>query len=213
MSEGYPLFHAETAHAWHHRTSPELAKCARSGALVLLPVYTFTRHKPEWPLDAEEWMGGRVLRQALDTDEAEAGPEDSRFLVLPPLRHCPAQDAGQAFALDLITGSRLLEDLLRSVSQSGFKRVVLLHAHPLLADWLDCVLRDVRLETGLDLYRIGLDGLGLDFLDIATLTQLTACLAEGDEEVNPLVKSAGTHLLSLLHQIERHRFPQFWGDA
>lgn len=202
MSEGFPLYHAETRQAWHHRTSPELADCARKGAIGLLPVYTFSRHDPDWPLDAEEWIGGQVMKKALTSDSSQS---NSRFLVLPPLRHCPAQAAGQCFALDLTSGSRLLEDLLGSVSLSGFSRVVVLHVHPLLADWLDCVLRDVRLSTDLDLYRIGLDGTGLDLRDTSTRSQLDCCFTQGG--VNQLIETAGTRLHSLLGQIERHRFP------
>ncbi len=211
MPEGFPLYHAETAHAWHRRTSPELGACARAGAMVLLPVYTFCRHDPEWPLDAEEWIGGQVLRQALEIGSAETGRGHARFLVLPPLRHCPAQAQDQVFALDLITGSRLLENLLHAVSESGFKRIVLLHVHPHLADWLDCVLRDVRLETGLDLYRIGMDGLGLDLTDAALRAQVS-CVVDAEETCSP-IQIAGGRLDALLGQIERHRFPNHGEDA
>lgn len=206
MSDGYPLYHAETADAWHHRTSPELSDCARQGSIGLLPVYTFRRHEPDWPLDAEEWIGGQVLKQALASSHSQIAPP---FLVLPPLRHCPAQEVGQCFTVDLATGSRLLEEVLRSVSLSGFTRVVLLHVHPLLADWLDCVLRDVRLQTGLDLYRIGMDGIGVDVRDAFARRQLACCF--GDGEYTSLVETAGTRLHALLGQIERHRFPNLGG--
>jgi hypothetical protein len=210
MSEGFPLYHAETQHAWHHRTSPELADCARQGAIGVLPVYTFSRHEPDWPLDTEEWIGGQVLKESLTITDAHDGSFCSTFLVLPPLRHCPAQEVGQCFTVDLNTGGRLLEDLLRSVSHSGFNRVIVIHVNPQIADWLDCVLRDVRLSTGLDLYRIGLDGMGLDVRDASVRSRLDSCCRDGD--LNPLIETAGTRLHSLLRQIERHRFPKLGGS-
>ncbi|MGA0333610.1 MAG: hypothetical protein ACO3NW_06610, partial [Kiritimatiellia bacterium] len=145
----FPLYAGESLNAWHRRTSPEFPGLAQQGFLPLLPVTCFRRWTEAGPLDAEERILGSLLRNA-------------EALILPPLRHCPRQDPEQAFTVPVSVGWDLLTDLLRSVQAGGFRKCVLLHAHPLLADWLDCGLRDLRIETGMGLYRISLEGLGCD---------------------------------------------------
>ena len=153
---GYPLFCAEPSSAWHLYPQQSIAAWTQQNALPILPVYSLTERTPESPLDLEEQLAGPLLKAAL-----QQLPGSYRFPVLPPLRHLPAQWPGQCFTLPAQEAWRVVEDLIASVAQSGFKRLLILHAHPLLADWLDCVLRDARIATGLSLYRISLEAAGL----------------------------------------------------
>lgn len=152
----YPLFCAEPPSAWHLYCQQDIAAWAQQNALPILPVYALTEHNPQSPIDLEEQQSAPILKDAL-----EQLPECYRFPVLPPLRHLPAQWPGQCFTLPAQEAWKILEDLIASVAQSGFKRLLILHAHPLLADWLDCVLRDARIATGLSLYRINLEAAGV----------------------------------------------------
>lgn len=126
-----------------------MAELAKQNALPILPVYTLAARGPDIPLDAEERRAAPVLAQALALVSGLA-----QFPVLPPLRHVPAQAPEQVFTLPALEAWKVLEDLISSVAQSGFKRMLVVHANPLLADWLDCGLRDAYLATGLRLYRI-----------------------------------------------------------
>jgi len=145
----YPLFPAQPDTAWHRFRQSELADLAECNALPILPVYTLAARSPDTPFDAEERQASPILNEALNLLS-----EAKHFPVLPPLRHVPPQEPEQVFTLPALEAWKLLEDLIASVAQSGFKRMLVVHANPLLADWLDCGLRDARIATGLDLYRI-----------------------------------------------------------
>lgn len=157
----YPLFPFQPPGAWHRLRQQDIAELAQRNALPILPVYTLVERGPDTPLDAEEQQAAALLHDALrPLDPEEACP------VLPPLRHVPAQEKGQAFTLSAEAAWTLLGDLIESVAHSGFQRLLVFHANPLLADWLDCGLRDARIATGLRLYRIQCPA------DAGTLTRL-----------------------------------------
>lgn len=148
----YPLFPFQPAGAWHRYRQQDLAELARQNALPILPVYTPVEHSPDLPPDREEQEFAPCLKQAVS-----ATPPDMHFPVLPPLRHLPAQEPGQLFTLPATEAWRILDELVASVAASGFRRMLVFHANPLLSNWLDCGLRDARIATGLTLYRICLE--------------------------------------------------------
>jgi len=220
-SNTHDLFHGETGHAWHRRVSADFPALAGDGAFAVLPVYSFRRLRSDGPLDAEECLGGRILAEAL-----QLRPPAPPFLVLPPLRHTPRLDPAQAFTLGLDSCSGLLEEIVRSVVRSGISRVIFLHLHPPLADWIDASARDLRVETGAAFYRIdltvaGLD-LGSDAVDVAAVCNRHATtIGHGHQQeaagkmpeprgagVSPAVLSllsqVATRLDSLFDQIVRH---------
>lgn len=145
----YPLFPHQPCRVWHRHRQQDIAELAAQNALPILPVYTLIERGPDIPLDAEEQHAGAMLCGALAMLDRER-----HFPVLPPLRHLPAQEPGQVFTLSAEAAWSLLEELLSSVAQSGFRRLLVFHANPLLSDGLDCGLRDARIATGLTLYRI-----------------------------------------------------------
>lgn len=144
-----PLFPHQPSRAWHRHHQQDLAELAKQNALPILPVYTLIERGPDIPLDAEEQHAGAMLREALATLDPEM-----HCPVLPPLRNVPAQEPGQVFTLSAEAAWSLLEDLLGSVAESGFRRLLVFHANPRLSDWLDCGLRDARIATGMSLYRM-----------------------------------------------------------
>jgi len=147
----HPLFPAQPLSVWHRYRQQDLATLARKNALPVLPVYTLIERGPDTPPDAEEQQAAPVLRDAL-----ARLPDDMLFPVLPPLRHLPAQEPGQLFTLPASDAWRILEELIGSVARTGFTRLLILHPNPLLADGLDCGLRDARIATGLTLYRLAM---------------------------------------------------------
>jgi creatinine amidohydrolase len=145
----FPLFPHQPSRVWHRYRQQDIAELAKQNALPILPVYTLIEQGPDIPLDAEDQHAGAMLCGALAMLNRER-----YFPVLPPLRHVPAQKPGQVFTLTAEAAWSLLEELLRSVAESGFRRLLVFHANPLLSDWLDCGLRDARIATGLTLYRM-----------------------------------------------------------
>lgn len=188
-----PLFHGQPASAWHVQTHPDLHALAKTGATPILLVSSLCRWQESWPLDAEEILLGHLLAE-------------TPFPVLPPFRHCPRQDPRQTFTVSSSIGWNALEDVLRSVHANGFKKCVILHGHPLLADWLDCGLRDLRIETGMGLYRMSLESLGLSLEEPGQRSDLDLLISQTNPSL-PLLDEAREKLSQLLAKVAEHPPP------
>jgi creatinine amidohydrolase len=131
------------------------------------------------------------------------------MLTLPPLRFVFGADPGSAFALDAPAAHAQLAEVVGSIAASGFERIVLFNASPWNEEVCAAASRDLRLRLGVQIFRINLSALGLDFhpvrsrdrLAVQTLvTALTGRMPEaaasgpgqapsagwGDERVTPL---------------------------
>jgi len=162
---------------WHHQRAADFPALAQAGYLPLLPVYGLVRRSGGLPLHWEEQQAEAFLTQALT-----GLPAAEKLLRLPPFRHVPAQQRGACFCVPLTLGWQWIAEVIQGVAASGFRHVLVVHANPLLADWLDTVLRDARVATGIQPLRLGLDGVGLQ-LDASPLPPvaplqalLTACV-------------------------------------
>jgi hypothetical protein len=183
------LYHGQNASAWHLHTSDDIRLRAEAGAIPILPVASFCRRGDDEPLDAEESLLGTLLLNLQGKD----------YLILPPLRYCPLQDPRQLFTTSSVTAWSLLSETLHSIHTSGFQKCILFHGHPLLADWLDCGLRDHRLKTGMGLYRMSLESTGVDIEDASTRASFT--------NEHPLYETAFRTLSHLLEQIAKQPLP------
>ena len=146
--------------AWAHLATTDFAAAAaRPGALAVLPVHGLSDHGMGLPIDAEEAVLSSLLTHACAEAAAIAAP-----CVLPPLRFGPfASPASSWFGLPPEAAHELILDLARSVRAAGFAKLLLLSGSPWHREWLDAAGRDIRVETGLVVYRVHLASLGLDF--------------------------------------------------
>ena len=164
--------HPETSWA-HLATTDFTARATHPGALAVLPVHGYADHGMGLSLDAEEAVASRVLTEACEKAALTCAP-----CVLPPLRFGPAPyPTCTWFGLPLDTAHAVVREITKGVRFAGFARLLLLSSSPWHKEWLDAVAVDIRVETGLTVYRIHLGSLGLDFHPAAPLPQRLALQA------------------------------------
>lgn len=151
-------FHPETS--WAHLATTDFpASAARPGALAVLPVHGFGDHGLGLGIDVEEVLASQVLTEACAEAVATCAP-----CVLPPLRFGPAPyPASSWFGVTTESGRDAIKEIARGVRFAGFSRLLIVSTNPWHREWLDGVAVDVRIETGLTVYRIHLGSLGLEF--------------------------------------------------
>jgi creatinine amidohydrolase len=158
--------HPETS--WAHLATTDFAACAAlPGALAVLPVHGYADHGMGLSLDAEEALASRLLTEACAQSSAHCAP-----CVLPPLRFGPAPSpACTWFGLPLDNAHAVVRELARGVRFAGFSKLLLFSSSPWHKEWLDAVAVDIRVETGLTVYRVHLGSLGFDFHPAAPAAQ------------------------------------------
>lgn len=206
-AETPPLCVADDATFWPWLRWPELAHWPnRAETIVILPLVGLADWGLGHPLDVEEIVLMPVLRAAL-----QQRPADLPVLVVPPVRFVLGPDPGSAFAVDPSVAHALIAEIVGSIAASGFRRVVLLNASPWNEEFIAAAARDLRIAHGLQMFRISLSGLGLDFHPVRSqdrrklqtlITALTGRAPEplpasetaprewGDESVRPLTAPA-----------------------
>lgn len=154
-----PLCLADDATFWAWRRWPEFARWPdQASTLVVVPLAGLADWGLGHPLDAEE----TVLLSVLQAASAAREPGQS-LLVTPPLRFVVGSEATATFAVDVPTAHALIEEVVRSVVASGFRRIVLFNASPWNEEVVSAAARDLRIALGVQMFTLQLSGLGLDF--------------------------------------------------
>lgn len=156
-----------------------LSETPERAGVVVVPIAGFADHGPDLPLDVEEHVLMRVVK------EASRQRGDTRMLVVPPLRFVTGPAAGCAFAVEPPVAHAFIDEVCASLVASGFCRVVLCNASPWNGELCDAAARDIRIERGLQMFCVNLSALGIGFA------------AGGDAEF----AMAGRRLASLLAEI------------
>jgi len=192
----FPLCIADDATFWPWKSWPQFAAWPqRETAVVVIPLAGLADWGHGWPLDAEEGLLLRLLREA-----AQGLAPAPWLLCLPPLRFVLGPEERCAFPIDQPTAHAFVAEVVRSVAAAGFRRVVLYNSSPYNEELCAAAARDLRLELGLDLFCLHLSALGLDFDpargsdqtslraavggDAATIATIAARIARGLKEVN-----------------------------
>jgi len=145
--------------AWAHHRWPYFSEPREAaGNLAILPLYGFQDWAPDFPLDIEELVGSRLLSEAMESLKSAMS-----VLTLPPIRFLFRGSEKQFFGSDPETIHLLLEEVLQSISKSGFRKVVLFNTNPWNEAFIDVVARDARIAFQLQMFCINLSGLGLNF--------------------------------------------------
>ena len=153
-----PLCIADDATFWPWRRWPEFSRWPDpEKTVVVVPLAGTADWGLGHPLDAEETALMSILRAA-----SRSRPASLPLLVTPPLRFVLGPDAGCAFAVDAPLAHSFLSDVLGSIADSGFKKIVLYNSSPWNEELIAAAARDNRIALGLQIFRISLSGLGLD---------------------------------------------------
>ncbi len=141
-------------------------------AVAVLPIYGFSDHGLGLPLDAEESLGGSVLKRAvLQTRRA------AHVRVLPPLRFCLTPYPSGVFGVDYDTAHALVSEISHGVRAAGYQKLAFYVTSPWNVEFIDTVSRDVRAGEGLQTFVVNFNRLGLSFHPAAAERALTQSAA------------------------------------
>src|SRR5579864_8296300 len=144
---------------WGYYTGPEIAELAQDpNATAVLNVGAVEQHGPHLPTITDTLNGMHLLGAAL-----ARLPEDAVVLALPPTNLGKSEehrDFAGTLSLRGETLRMLMLDIARSVARSGFRKLVLLGSHGGNVGAIDDYFRDLRIETGMRIFKIHSGGLG-----------------------------------------------------
>jgi creatinine amidohydrolase len=154
-----PLCIADPDTFWPWRRWPEFSRWqSLHDTTIIVPVAGMADWGLGHALDAEETVLMSVLREA--TQSASPTPQ---VLVTPPLRFVLGPAAGTAFTVTPPVAHNFLAEVTASIVASGFRRLVFYNSSPWNEELTAAAARDLRIAHGVQIYRISLSGLGLDF--------------------------------------------------
>jgi hypothetical protein len=166
------------------RTTDFEALQPRDRYLIIVPVVGMADWGFGRPLDLEENLTAAVLNHALDQ---LSGKID--LLISPPIRFVAAPYVHGFFGLDVESAALALNELAEAIQASGFRRLLFLNTSPWNEEIVDTTARDVRIETGMEVFCINFAGIGLDLhperSQNRTEIQLAAAFVYGEDPVEP----------------------------
>jgi len=189
-----PLCLADEATFWPWLTWTDFAKLTpevRAGTTVIVPIAGMADWGLGHALDAEELLVTSLIKGAVEQRPANFHP-----LVLPPLRFVLGPDPGCAFAVDPPTGHAFLREVATFINAAGFRRLVLINASPWNEELCAAAARDLRIEFGLQIFRMNLSMLELDLHPVRSKTRrrvqtlVTALAGRAPDAVSPEANSA-----------------------
>ncbi len=182
----------------------------KESAFVILPIVGYTDWGLGLPLDVEEVIAMEVLSQA-----SKNGHQSARHLVLPPLRFTMAPTQNSFFGLSPELAHDAVREIVLSIKESGFRKVVLYNSSPWNEDLVDAAGRDLRIELGMQMFSINLSGLNLDLLPERSKTrhlcQKLGCFLL-DREPSEIVEN-NKGLLGFIAAIDNDDFDRLKADA
>lgn len=132
-------------------TSKQIKEMPKEDALLVLPIGAIEQHGPHLPIYTDTLIGEGLLQLAF------AHLENENIWLLPPVPYGKSNEhiglAG-TMTLSAATLQAVVMDIAKSVSESGFKKIVLFNSHGGNHDLLNMMAREIRIETGLLVFRL-----------------------------------------------------------
>lgn len=152
----------------------EAAQLPKDTTLLVLPVGAIEQHGPHMPVFTDTLIAETFLTAAF-----EQLPDDANIWLLPAIPYGKSTEhLGHAgtISLSATTLMAVVLDIAKSIRASGFRKLVIVNSHGGNADLLNMMAREIRIETGLAVFRLDPGGLG-----------------GADEWITPLEKQYGIH--------------------
>ncbi|MBB3111623.1 creatinine amidohydrolase [Paenibacillus phyllosphaerae] len=133
-------------------TTQEIAAMNKDDVLIVLPVGAIEQHGPHMPVYTDTLIGESFMAAAFD-----CLPEDAPIWLLPSIGYGKSTEhAGHpgTITLSAKTLMAVLEDIAVSLARSGFRKLLLFNTHGGNADLLGMMAREIRIATGLAVYRL-----------------------------------------------------------
>ncbi|MCR8633333.1 creatininase family protein [Paenibacillus radicis (ex Xue et al. 2023)] len=149
--------------AWDQRFYPRLSKLeverlSKDDALLVLPIGAVEQHGPHMPVFTDTLISETVLTEAF-----EQLPDDANIWLLPAIPYGKSTEhLGHpgTISLSATTLMAVLMDIAKSLRMSRFEKLVLVNTHGGNTDLLNMMAREIRVETGMAVFRLDPGGLG-----------------------------------------------------
>lgn len=140
-------------------TSPEVEAIPKRDALVVQPIASVEQHGPHLPCYTDSLVAEEVTRRALALVS-----DDANVWVLPVIAYGKSNEHlgfPGTISMSAATLLAVCRDVGRSVARSGFRKLAFVNGHGGQPHLLEMVARDIREETGLQVfplfpYRLGI---------------------------------------------------------
>ncbi len=146
-------------HRLDHLTTEDVAAIPKARALVVQPIGAVEQHGPHLPCATDA-----IVAEALAGRAAALVPHGEEVWLLPPLHYGKSNEhLGRAGTISMSAATLIAVclDVGRSVAASGFRKLVFVNGHGGQPGLLEMVARDIRAETGLQVFPLGVGRLGL----------------------------------------------------
>jgi creatinine amidohydrolase/Fe(II)-dependent formamide hydrolase-like protein len=168
---------------WGYYTGPEIAALGKSdpNATAVLSVGAVEQHGPHLPVITDSLVGPEILGAAL-----ARLPEDAIVLGLPPTVYGKSVEHQEWPGTITYSGDTLravMMDIAKSVARSGFSKLVLLGSHGGNNGIIDDYFRDLRMATGLRVFKIHLGSIG-NVPGLTTPEEAAVSMHGGDSETS-----------------------------
>ncbi|WP_046174207.1 creatininase family protein [Domibacillus indicus] len=173
--------------AWREFFLPRLAttdiqKLEKEKGAVILPIGAVEQHGPHLPVYTDTLIAEGLLTHSFDYMK----PEDNVWL-LPPLPYGKSNEhSGKpgVITLSANTLQQVVLDIGRSVKESGFRRLILFNTHGGNLDLLNMMAREIRIETGLMVFRMNAMDFKEELGDLYSKEELQYGIHGGDVETS-----------------------------
>jgi len=182
---------------WGYYTWQEIDQIGKSdpNATAVLSVGAVEQHGPHLPVITDSLVGPEILGAAL-----ARLPEDAMVLGLPPTVYGKSVEHEEWPGTITYSGDTLravMMDIAKSVARAGFGKLVLLGSHGGNNGIIDDYFRDLKIATGLRVFKIHLGGIG-GVPGLTSPEEAAIAMHGGDSET-----SAVRHLAPELVQMEK----------
>lgn len=135
-----------------HLTTTDVEAIDKSDAVVVQPIGAVEQHGPHLPLITDA-----LHAEVITVTAVESLPDDCNIWVLPTLHYGKSTEhLGRCgtIAMSASTLMAVCMDLGKSLAASGFRKLVFVNGHGGQPGLLDVVARDIRYETGLEVFPV-----------------------------------------------------------
>lgn len=133
-----------------HLSTAQAAAIDASDAVLVQPIGAVEQHGPHLPLITDALTAERISALAV-----ESLPDDANVWILPTIHYGKSTEHLGRAGTVAMSASTLMStclDLGRSLAASGFRKLVFVNGHGGQPSLLDVVARDIRHETGLEVF-------------------------------------------------------------
>lgn len=136
---------------WEDLTSQEIGGLDKTKSLAIIPLAAIEQHGAHLPVGTD----AIILQTLVDKMITNIEIEDYNFVFTPLLQFGKSNEHmgfPGTITFSTTTYYSLLYDIAKSISISGFKRIMLLNSHGGNTDMLNMISRDLRIEFGIEVF-------------------------------------------------------------